>query len=135
MPLADCQQALAQAARKAAGESASVGFKVGPAPIRKRVRLEVGPPEHLGQWTRLPVSWKASPGEFLFPVLEGYLQLEPITPQESKLSLKANYQPPLGRLGQAIDEAAMHGVARATVKDYVDLVVDLLLASAGAPTP
>jgi hypothetical protein len=134
LPVAECERELAEAAAGAAGDRASVGFKVGPAAIRKRVRLELGVTERLGQWTRLPVAWKASPGGPLFPVLEGYLQLEPLTPHESRLTLKATYQPPLGRLGQAIDEAAMHAAARATVKDFVDSMLARLLENTVATT-
>lgn len=134
LPVADCDRTLAVAAREAAGDHSGVGFKLGPASIRKRVRLEVGPPAPVGQWTRLPVAWRASPGERLFPILDGYLEIGPLTPQESKLFMKANYQPPLGRLGQAIDEVAMHRVARATVKDFVDSVVARLVESTAATT-
>src|SRR6266487_3650835 len=110
LPLADCEAVLLAAVGGAAGEHPRVGFKIGPAPVRKRVRLDVGTPER--------------PGQPLFPVLDGYLQLEQLGPQESKLSLKAGYQPPLGRLGQAIDGAALHAVAKATVNDFVSSVRD-----------
>ncbi len=132
LPLADCEAVLLAAVGGAAGEHPRVGFKIGPAPVRKRVRLDVGTPERLGQWLRIPLRWSASPGQPLFPVLDGYLQLEPLGPQESKLSLKAGYQPPLGRLGQAIDGAALHAVAKATVNDFVSSVRDRMLRSTAA---
>ncbi len=122
LPIAACDRAFAAAVRSAAGDRASVGFSVGPAPVRKRVQLGVGAEERLGDWVRIPITWKARPATPLFPVLGGYLQLEPATADESRLSLKATYQPPLGRLGAAIDNAAMHRIARATVKDFVDSV-------------
>ena len=132
LPLAVCEAALPDAVQRAADSDPSVGFKVGPAAVRKRVRLVVGPPERLGDWLRIPLAWSARPAAPLFPVLDGYLQLQPLTPRESKLSLKATYQPPLGRLGQAIDDAALHTIARATVKDFVDAVRARVLEVAAA---
>ena len=121
-PVAECAVALPQAVAEVAGEEPRVGFTIGPAAVRKRVRLSVGGPEALGQWMRIPLSWSARPGAALFPVLDGYLQLEPLSARESKLSLRANYEPPLGRVGKAVDNAAMHNVARATVKDFLGAV-------------
>jgi hypothetical protein len=126
-PVAACAAALPQAVAEVAGEEPRVGFTIGPAAVRKRVRLAIGGPEALGQWLRIPVTWSARPGGALFPVLEGYLQLEPVSAGESKLSLRANYQPPLGRLGKAVDDVAMHNVARATVKDFLGAVRDRVL--------
>ena len=132
LPAAVSEAALPEAVQRAADSEPSVGFNVGPAAVRKRVRLQVGPPERLGDWLRIPLTWSAHPGAPLFPVLDGYLQLEPLTPRESRLSIKATYQPPLGRLGQAIDGAALHTVARATVRDFVDGVRSRVLeATAG----
>jgi hypothetical protein len=121
-PVAECALALPQAVAEVAGEEPRVGFTIGPAPVRKRVRLSIGGPETVGQWLRIPVSWSARPGASFFPVLDGYMQLEPVSARESRLSLRANYQPPLGRLGKAVDDVAMHNVARATVKDFLDAV-------------
>ena len=44
-----------------------------------------------------------------------------------------SYQPPLGALGREIDEAIMHNVAGATIKDFVESVAARLseLASNG----
>jgi hypothetical protein len=134
LPVAACADVLPEATRRAAGAHPSIGFKIGPAAVRKRVRLTVGSPEPLGDWLRIRLTWSAQPGGSLFPVLDGYLQLEPLAPRESKLSLKADYQPPLGRLGQAIDDAALHTIARATIKDFVDAVRAQVLTAATGPT-
>ncbi|HEX6349132.1 MAG TPA: hypothetical protein VF160_07045 [Candidatus Dormibacteraeota bacterium] len=120
VPIAVSAPRLPDAVAKTVGDAPRVGFTVGRASIRKRVRVRFGETEPIGQWIRIPVSWSAEPAEGLFPTLEGYLQLEPISPEESKLSLRANYEPPLGRLGQAIDDAALHNVARATITDFLD---------------
>jgi hypothetical protein len=134
LPVAACAAVLPEATRRAAGSHPSIGFKIGPAPVRKRVRITIGTPEPLGDWLRIGLKWSAQPGASLFPVLDGYLQLEPLAPRESKLSLKADYQPPLGRVGQAIDHAALHTVARATLKDFVKAVGAQVLEAATRST-
>ncbi|MEP7104807.1 MAG: hypothetical protein ABI838_03050 [Chloroflexota bacterium] len=122
VPVKACEAVLVDAVMAVAGDRPSVGFGVGPASVRKRVELVTGPAERLGDWLRIPVSWKASPGQAFFPVLDGYLQLESVTLRESRLALRADYQPPLGRLGQAIDAVALHAVVDATVRDFVEAV-------------
>jgi hypothetical protein len=134
LPVAACAAVLPEATRRAAGSHPSIGFNIGPAPVRKRVRIAIGAAEPLGDWLRIGLTWSAQPGAALFPVLDGYLQLEPLGPRESKLSLKADYQPPLGRLGQAIDQAALHTVARATLKDFVNAVRVQVLEAAPRTT-
>jgi hypothetical protein len=130
LPAAITSRVLPEAVAQAAGEKPRVGFAIGPARVRKRVSLQVGESHRLGQWLRIPLTWSAEPGAGLFPVLEGFLQLEPLSPRESKLSLRANYEPPMGRLGKAIDDAALHTVARATVKDFVGAVRTRVLKAA-----
>ena len=126
LPVDACAAVLSEAAVDAAFDASDdesrVGFNIGPASIRKRVQLVVGRAERNGDWLRIPVNWSADPAGGLFPTLDGYLQLEPLGPAESKLSIRALYQPPLGRIGQALDDAALHAVARLTVKDFVRAV-------------
>ena len=62
LPVAACAADLPAATRIAAGNDPRVGFKVGPAAVRKRVRLAVGDPEALGDWMRIRLSWTAQPG-------------------------------------------------------------------------
>jgi hypothetical protein len=101
-----------------------VGFSVGPARVRKRVQLVVGHPEEFGMGVRVSVKWVANPAGGLFPQLDGHLQLEALGPAESKLSIRANYQPPMGRVGRVLDDAAMRVVARLTLQDFVESVRD-----------
>ncbi len=97
-----------------------VGFSAPATRISKQVELTLGEPEVAGQWLVIPVAWRATGPSQLFPVLDGKLTVQPLGPRSSVLWLGGTYQPPLGALGREIDEAVMHNVAEATIKDFVD---------------
>lgn len=98
----------------------AVGLRVAGVSIRKRVTVELGNPEQHGDWTDVPISWKATFPERLFPVLNGRLELVPVDQVETRLTVSGMYEPPLGRLGNLIDEALMHSVAEATVRELTE---------------
>jgi hypothetical protein len=97
-----------------------VGFKAAGARISKEVELALGAPEAPGQWLVIPVSWRATGPEQLFPVLEGKLTVEPHGPHSSAVWVGATYKPPLGALGRELDDVALHNVARATIQEFVE---------------
>ncbi len=101
---------------------ASVGFRVAVARISKQVELTVGEPEAPGDWLVVPVAWRATGPSQLFPVLDGKLTVQPQGPRSSLLWLGATYQPPLGAIGREMNDVAMHNVADATIKDFVESV-------------
>ena len=103
-----------------------VGLRVAGVTIRKRVAVQLGEPEDRGQWTNVPVSWKATFPERLFPVLTGRLELVPVGSEETRLTVSGMYEPPLGRLGALIDDAIMHGVADATVRELTESIAEQL---------
>ncbi|HZW89644.1 MAG TPA: hypothetical protein VFF12_11240 [Myxococcaceae bacterium] len=65
--------------------------------------------------TRLRFSWEATPRAGLFPTMDAVLSVYPLSPEETQLDLDGRYQPPFGTLGNALDAAAGHRVAEATV--------------------
>jgi len=97
-----------------------VGLRVAGISVHKRVKVELGEPEQNGDWTNVPVTWKATFPEKLFPVLTGRLELTPVEKNVTRLTLSGMYEPPLGRLGALIDEALMHSVAEATVREVTE---------------
>lgn len=101
---------------------ARVGFSAPGTRISKQVELTLGQPEAVGHWLVIPVAWRATGPSQLFPVLDGKLTVEPLGTRSSKLWLGGTYEPPLGALGREIDEAVMHNVAEATIKDLVENV-------------
>ena len=82
----------------------------------------MGQPETQGDWLVIPVAWRATGPTQLFPVLDGKLTVQPLGPHSSILWMGAMYQPPLGALGHEMDEVALHNVASATVRDFVESV-------------
>jgi hypothetical protein len=95
-------------------------------PLRKRVTVEAGEPVKAGSWTEMPLTWKASFPEKLFPVMEGRVELAPVDGLVTRLTVSGMYDPPLGRVGRQLDEALMHRVAEATVKELAESIAERL---------
>jgi hypothetical protein len=100
--------------------------------IEKRIEIRVGEPAHLRGTTLLPMTWKAAGADSIFPALEADLELAPMGPDRTQVSISARYHPPLGSLGRALDRALLHRVAEATIKDFLDRVGDRLAHEAVA---
>ena len=104
----------------------SVGMHVAGVPVHKRVTVELGEPVKTSTWMVIPLAWKATFAEKLFPAMTGKIELAPVDKSETRLTVSGMYQPPLGRLGQQIDEAVMHNVAQATVKELAESIAQRL---------
>jgi hypothetical protein len=138
-PVKACQDAIA-AGRDTwlptSGEKhvSSVGIHVAGVPVRKRVVLEVGEPVNTAAWTVIPLSWRATFPQQLFPEMTGKIELAPTDKDVTRLTVSGMYQPPLGRIGEQIDEAVMHNVAEGTVKELAESIAHRLEeAIASAP--
>jgi hypothetical protein len=121
-PVSECADVLARGSRTwfprlRADSKTEVGLRVAGVSVRKRVTVELGEPAQHGDWTDVPISWKATFPARLFPVLTGRLELAPVDPTETRLTVSGMYEPPLGRLGNLIDDTLMHNVAEATVRE------------------
>jgi hypothetical protein len=108
--------------RLQADNASAVGLRVAGVSVRKRVIVELGEPETKGEWTNVPISWKATFPEQLFPVLVGRVELVPVDKNVTRLTVSGMYEPPLGRLGALIDDAIMHSVAEATVREVTESI-------------
>jgi hypothetical protein len=111
---------------------AEVGLRVAGLAFRKKVTIEVGEPLSTGEWTEVPVTWRAKFIKRLFPVMTGKVELAPVGPHTTRLTVCGMYQPPLGNLGKQLDDALMHRVAEATVKEFAESIANELDA---APDP
>jgi hypothetical protein len=130
-PVVECEAALAEAApswfpRMNAEKSSSVGPKVAGLPLRKRVEVELGTPMKAGDWTNVPVTWKATGPQALFPVMSGRIELVPVEKNVTRLTVSGMYEPPLGKVGEQLDNALMHNVAEGTVKDLAESIAEKL---------
>ena len=106
--------------------------KVGPGRLlAKEVVIALGPPA-MSRWGMvLPVRWRATGAEALFPSLDGELTVRPYG-EGTLLQLRATYEPPLGSLGNLMDRALLARVARATVADWVERITQWLTTAASA---
>lgn len=103
---------------------AEVGFGENGHRVSRQVLIELQPPLKFPSRTILPVSWRASEHEALFPKLDADIEVAALGPARSQISASARYRPPLGLVGRAIDRTLLHRVAEATVKDFVDRVAE-----------
>ena len=87
----------------------------------KEVEISFGQPYRSASATRLPMTWKATGAQRLFPLLEADLEVAGLG-RRTQLSISARYRPPMGPLGQVLDRALLHRVAEAALKDFLDRV-------------
>jgi hypothetical protein len=114
---------------------ADVGFAFGDdRRLDKQVEVVIGRPYRIPAKTLIPITWTATGNERLFPSLEGDLELAALGERRSQLSISARYKPPLGAVGRALDRALLHRVAEASVKDFLDRVVEVVASATPAST-
>jgi len=104
----------------------SVGVHIAGVPVRKRVDISLGDPVKTSTWAVIPISWKATSIQKLFPVMHGRLEVAPSSKDETRLTVSGMYEAPLGRLGEEIDQALMHNVAEGTVKELAESIAKKL---------
>jgi hypothetical protein len=111
---------------------ASVGIHVAGIPVRKKVTVEFGEPARMSTWAVVPVTWKATFPEALFPIMTGKVSVSPVSKEETRLTVSGMYEPPLGKLGEELDDAVMRKVAKATVKELAEQIAERLEKAAKA---
>jgi hypothetical protein len=99
-----------------------VGFGRPGRRVDKRVEITLEEPMRFATKTVLPLSWRATGPERLFPDLEADLAIASLGPGRSHLAIDARYRPPLGAPGSVLDRALLHRVAEATLKDFLDRI-------------
>ena|ERR1700694_90486 len=117
-------------------DAGEIEVHIGAAGLTKKVQITFGQPSRRPTKTSIPVSWHATGPSSLFPQLEGILEISNFGPRETLLVLMAEYQPPLGGLGEILDDALLHRVAWATVSAFRDGVAKSLAQLAHSqPSP
>ena len=69
--------------------------------------------------TELPVSWHALKNPQLFPLMKGILSISPLTSTETQVDFEGQYEPPLGTVGNALDNLVGRRIAEAAVQRFV----------------
>ena len=108
---------------------AEVGFGGDHTRVEKQVVIELKQPIAFPTRLLLPMEWRPSSAQSLFPVLDADIEIAPLGPNRTHLSISARYDPPLGFVGRALDRALLHRVAEATVKDFLDRTAEALAAA------
>ncbi len=115
------------------------GMAVGPgvAGLAATIDLDVGEPVYGTEKVTIPFAWRAAGAEWLFPHMEAELVLTPIAPSLTHLVLRGRYSPPMHSVGKLLDRLAMHRIAEATVRNFLERMMDALTeeAQAGGSAP
>jgi hypothetical protein len=107
--------------------------RVGPMGLGKVVRVHVRPLAETGGHAGLAIRWEATgSGGGLFPALDADITLVRAG-QTTLLVLAGVYRPPLGPLGTALDRAALHRVAAATIRNFLGRLAADIAGPAGTP--
>jgi hypothetical protein len=107
--------------------------RVGPLGLGKVVRVHVRQLAETGGHAGLAIRWEATgPAGGLFPALDADITLVRVG-QTTLLVLAGVYRPPLGPLGTALDRAALHGVAAATVRNFLGRLAASITSPGAAP--
>ena len=136
-PVAACTEALMSGPRKwfprLSGKNiGTVGLHIAGVPVHKRVAVSVGEPVKTATWTVIPLDWKATFPEQLFPKMSGRVELAPVDKTVCRLTVSGMYEPPLGKLGKQLDETVMQGMAESTVRELAESIAKRIDAAVSA---
>jgi hypothetical protein len=106
--------------------------QVGVTGVSKLVRVQISELSWTDRSAGLALRWEATgAGGGLFPVLDADLKLAALG-EGTVLTMAGAYRPPLGSLGEALDQAILHRVAAATVRSFLARVAAQIT---GQPAP
>lgn len=126
--LLDIRRSLDDLADVAYRRGENLSAKVGPGRgLAKEVHLDIGVPQILKSGIAYPVKWRAPGATILFPELVGDLVLSKQGNSSTLLTLNGTYEPPLGFVGRVADRAGLHNVADATVRHWLDQLIEALV--------
>lgn len=126
---------LRSASQDAYGAGIAGLARVGALGLTKVVRVQVRQLADTDGSCGLAIRWEATgPGGGLFPTLDADIRLLPAGEQTTSLLLSGVYRPPLGSLGATLDRAALHRVADATIRNFLDRLAADITGQAEADT-
>lgn len=110
-------------------DAESIIVRIGPGEstwLSKTVAVHLGDPVAGPDGIAIPIRWEATGPAGLFPRLVGNLNVVELDPERCDLTLTGRYRPPLGRAGQALDDALLTRVARATFRSLLRRLAEAL---------
>lgn len=105
--------------------------RLGGVDLQSEIEIELGGvTENRDSFTRpsttIALSWRGRRSPGWFPVMNAKLEIFPLSPTETQVTLSGTYKPPLGALGDTIDAAALHKLAQTSVDSFVREVATYL---------
>jgi hypothetical protein len=120
---------LQAASAGAAQDGHRILLAAGCAGLNKQVAVQCAPAYLRGNTTVIALRWVATgPHGDLFPSLDANLELDPAEDGTTTLTLIGSYRPPLGTLGQRLDQFVLHRAAQATVRGFLTRLRGVLIA-------
>lgn len=110
------------------GERLAVG--PGVAGVTAAVELEVGEPIRFTESLSIPIAWRAANAEKLFPHMEAEIVITPLTHSVTHLTFRGSYTPPFDSFGELLDRLAMHRIAEATVRNFMERLAGAVIENA-----
>jgi hypothetical protein len=99
--------------------------------VTKCVTVRLGQPVRFPSKLSIPMTW--DPDGWLLPQLHAELELGTLGKDRSQLALSGRYDPPLGTVGRTVDRIALHRIAEATIKDFLDRLATILQSLQPSP--
>ena len=109
----------------------AVGIHLAGVPLRKKVAVDFGDAAQISTWAVVPLTWKSTFAEKLFPAMTGRVAVSPVSKEETRLTVTGMYDPPLGKLGEQLNEKLMYKVAERTVRELAASIAEKLNRAIG----
>ena len=97
----------------------------------EKVAVDFGDAAKTSTWAVVPVTWKATFAEKLFPAMTGRVAVSPVSKEETRLTVTGMYDPPLGKFGEQLNEKLMHKVAERTATELAASIAERLNRAIG----
>jgi hypothetical protein len=110
------------------GEALAIGPSAG---VTVPVEFSIGVPVVGSNSVAFPISWRASGATQLFPHMDAELVLSPLA-DGTHVEFRGVYTPPMGAVGALLDRVALHRLASATVRNFLERLVELIEVSGAA---
>jgi len=128
--LANPHYVFRHATAAATAQSAALHVRLGGIDVGTEVAIKVAGVEQDRTYdratTKLFLEWQAASNPGMFPSMKATLLIFPLSATETQLELTGTYEPPMGKLGDAIDAAAGHRLAEASVTRFINEVAGWL---------
>lgn len=87
--------------------------------LSREVLVTIGDPMRKGTLTRIQLSWRV-PHSDVFPVFQGFFEVQPLSSYEIQLALLGYYHAPMGMIGAVFDMVLGRRIAESTVRHLVE---------------